>query len=506
MYFPWLLSLSVGFLSLSQEILWVRLGSFTYGGLPQIFSFVLACYLIGIAVGAHFGKQLCAKSSNLHLAGGTTLLLAGMFDMLIPVLAPLILQKHLSSLLLVALALISTAAIKSVLFPIAHHLGTLNAGSKVGSSVSWVYFGNVLGSTLGPIVTGFYLLDHFTTESCFMIIGVCSLGLAIIMVAKSGHTSATIAVIAASVFECLILTPWHAPSAIESIASGQTDTNHVVHLIQNKHGILHTVSTPNGGDVTYGGNIYDGRISVDMSVNSNKLDRAYVLAASHPSPRKVLVIGMSTGAWTRVALGFPDVADVDVVEINPGYIDLIKSYPAVSPLLADPRVHIHIDDARRWLKRHPDKKYDLIIQNTTYHWRANVANVLSYQYFKEVQQHMLPGAIMAINTTSSMDVVHTVNTAFPFAFSYLNFVYGSDHDIRVSPETASSRLQKCRIGDAPAFLPSHFEANGIAYNVAHNGPVPAKMLLDKPSDTAPGIITDHNVLTEYRNGLFYQVE
>jgi len=119
---------------------------------------------------------------------------------------------------------------------------------------------------------------------------------------------------------------------------------------------------------------------------------------------------------------------------------------------------------------------------------------------------MLPGAIMAINTTSSMDVVHTVNTAFPFAFSYLNFVYGSDHDIRVSPETASSRLQKCRIGDAPAFLPSHFEANGIAYNVAHNGPVPAKMLLDKPSDTVPGIITDHNVLTEYRNGLFYQVE
>ena len=47
--FPWWLSLSIGFLSLSEEILWVRVLGFAFETLPFAFAFVLACYLIGIA-------------------------------------------------------------------------------------------------------------------------------------------------------------------------------------------------------------------------------------------------------------------------------------------------------------------------------------------------------------------------------------------------------------------------------------------------------------------------
>jgi hypothetical protein len=42
----------------------------------------------------------------------------------------------------------------------------------------------------------------------------------------------------------------------------------------------------------------------------------------------------------------PEVESLDIVEINPGYLSLIEDYPAVSSLLHNPRVHIHIDDAR----------------------------------------------------------------------------------------------------------------------------------------------------------------
>ena len=86
---------------------------------------------------------------------------------------------------------------------------------------------------------------------------------------------------------------------------------------------------------------------------------------------------MSTGAWIRAVQGFPGVEAIDVVEINPAYVELTRAYPTLAPLLDDPRVHIHIDDGRRWLKRNPDARYDLIIQNTTYHWRANAGNLLS---------------------------------------------------------------------------------------------------------------------------------
>jgi len=50
--FPFWLSFLIGFLSLSEEILWVRTVSFAYHTLPPTFSFVLVCYLVGIALGA----------------------------------------------------------------------------------------------------------------------------------------------------------------------------------------------------------------------------------------------------------------------------------------------------------------------------------------------------------------------------------------------------------------------------------------------------------------------
>jgi predicted membrane-bound spermidine synthase len=90
--------------------------------------------------------------------------------------------------------------------------------------------------------------------------------------------------------------------------------------------------------------------------------------------------------------GFPGVESIDVVEINPAYLDLTRSYPELAPLLDDPRIHIHIDDGRRWLKRNPHTRYDLIVQNITYHWRANAGNLLSREYLSEVRTHLNPVA------------------------------------------------------------------------------------------------------------------
>lgn len=53
---PYLVSMMIGYISLSQEILWVRVFSFATENLPQSFSAVLTLYLLGIALGAIIGK------------------------------------------------------------------------------------------------------------------------------------------------------------------------------------------------------------------------------------------------------------------------------------------------------------------------------------------------------------------------------------------------------------------------------------------------------------------
>src|SRR5438477_9844916 len=96
------------------------------------------------------------------------------------------------------------------------------------------------------------------------------------------------------------------------------------------------------------------------------LIRPYFVSALHPNPAEVLVISMSDGSWTQLLANHPQVKKVTVVEIDPGYLKLVKEYPQVSSLLTDPKVEIHIDDGRRWLRRNPDQRFDVIMMNTSY--------------------------------------------------------------------------------------------------------------------------------------------
>ena len=56
-----LLSALAGCLSLSQEILWVRLLSFITGGAPGAFAFMLGSFLLGITGGALLGRRACMR-------------------------------------------------------------------------------------------------------------------------------------------------------------------------------------------------------------------------------------------------------------------------------------------------------------------------------------------------------------------------------------------------------------------------------------------------------------
>src|SRR5436305_2648865 len=100
----------------------------------------------------------------------------------------------------------------------------------------------------------------------------------------------------------------------------------------------------------------------------------------HAAPREVLMIGLSTGAWAQVIANHPQVEKLTIVEINPGYLRLIQKYPAVRNLLTNPKVNIVIDDGRRWLVRNQQTKFDVVVSNTTFHWRAHISELLSKEF------------------------------------------------------------------------------------------------------------------------------
>jgi spermidine synthase len=503
------LSFAVGFLSLSQEIIWVRWFSFGHGGSAQSFSWVLTAFLVGIALGSLVGRRRCARSSDLRFDAGVTLLAATLVDAVALYAAPIAMLFMPAGFVLLFFLVALTSGIKGILFPIVHQMGATADKTKVGQSFSKVYASNIAGSTLGPLVTGFVLLNTFSAAKIYVGVGLMCLILGIFLVWPSfGQVPKLQSGLASALLIAIIVMLVGAPDPIVRVAKASAAGKEVVDLIQNRQGVVHLVDTQQpGGFTTYGGNVYDGRTGVDMRLNANRLDRAYFLATLHSAPKKVLIIGLSTGAWAKVIAGMPGIEHIDIVEINPAYVTLVKKNPDLKDLLVDSRVHLHWGDGRRWLRANSAARYDLVFQNTTFHWRAYTTLLLSQEYLLELKTHLLPGAIVAVNTTGSADIFYTTAKTFASSVRYDNFVYFSDKAIKQRLDAAEF-LRSCTVSIGglllPAFQPEMFNTNtsSIVNTILNSALVPSDLYAEKTLAElrAPQVITDLNLLTEFRYG------
>jgi spermidine synthase len=486
------ISFTVGLLSLSQEILWVRLASFGHQGRPQAFSIVLTSFLLGIAIGAIVGRWRCQRSTRLLNEAGQWLMFAGLVDIIILLSSPFALAPTAESMLLLGAFITLSASLKGVTFPIVHHLGAISASSGLGRSFSKIYVANI---------AGFILLSVLSAGQVFSLIAIATT-LTGLLTCHGWHWMTATARIPSACFLAFSLSVlWFSFDPLNYVATHTGQASSVTRMIQNRQGIVHVASaTDGGGSITYGGNVYDGRISVDLIRNDNRLDRAYMSAALHPSPARVLIIGLSTGAWTRVISGLKDVEHIDVVEINSAYLEIIRNSPDIAPILSDPKIHIHIDDGRRWLRAHPEKLYDLVFQNTTFHWRAYSTMLLSAEYFEEVRQHLKPGGIFAANTTGSLDVYWTAKKTFPHTIRYDNFVYMSDKTLHRRDDSLSYLLA-AKIGDKPAFTEEFLKASPFGIRVLST-PLESveNYLLANQHSVIPEKVGDMNLVPEMRHG------
>jgi len=276
----------------------------------------------------------------------------------------------------------------STLFPITHHLGTPDgdagrqAQSHKGRHFSRVYMLNVLGAAAGPLVTGYVLLEHQSMTQVFGTLAILLLVVAIVAVLLFRSVREK-RVVFGGVFATLAVSflAWQGVGDPHAFAKRLTsfDQSRLDRVVENRQGIIamarseeHPEDAPPFVDyAVYGGNVYDGKVNVSLERNTNGLERLLALHVLQPDAQRVLVIGLSIGSWLTVVEGFPGIETIDVIEINPGYLRLAVSHEAQARALKDPRVNLVIDDARRWLQYHSDKKYDLILMNTTLHWRAN---------------------------------------------------------------------------------------------------------------------------------------
>ncbi len=422
-----------GFVSLSCEVLWYRAYSVGSQGAPPAFGVMLGVYLAGIAGGAAVARVVCRRGGE----GGDPRFLAplGVFILsanalsylVVPVLARIVtVAPWQASLPLVAVA----AGALGAILPLASHFGVA-PDDRAGSRVSRIFAANIAGSTIGTLLTGYVLMDLWTLRDIsvflavlgcavaaaafvhsalpapkrFAALGLCALG-AVLAVGARGR-------LFDQCWERLILRgDFREWTRFEIVKENRSD---VICVTKEK--------------MVYGGGVYDGFVSTSPRNDFNNIWRAYALAGYHAAPREVLVIGLSTGAWTQVVAHLPGVERVTVVEINPGYLEVIPNYGEVASLLKNGKIEVHIDDGRRWLRRHPGRTFDLVVQNTPQHWRAHATHILSREHLELVRSRLRPGGRFYFNTTESPEVQATALAVFRHCGLLWNFMLASDSPI-----------------------------------------------------------------------------
>jgi spermidine synthase len=495
-----LLAAAVGYVSLSQEIIWVRAISYASGGIPQVFGHVLGFFLLGVAMGALLGKEVCARNRIHPLAfiAGMLLTTAVVYYLSIPLASRVIAVSWSLGMLVSYLLVAVVAFLLGGMLPVLAHFAT-RPGTPVGTSLSHIYMANIAGSTAGPLVTGFVLLDRWTLQQNILSLSLCCLVLAGATALGVPSRRIRLAAAGAAAAAALLVTAAYPPlfrRVLERLhfhkeLLTQPDFKYTV---QNRSGII-AVAPDKDGDIIYGGGVYDGRFNLDPVLDSNGIRRAYMIAALHPAPPDVLEIGLSSGSWTWVVAAHRRVRHLTVVEINPGYFSLIEQYPDHRGILADPRIRYQIDDGRRWLTRHPDQKFDVILMNMTYHWRSNATSLLSREFLELCQAHLKEGGVMFFNPTGSEDVLRTAAAVFRYVTEY-GFVAASDRPFAMTLDQRRENLRG-------------FEAEGRPVLDGGN-PVTAALLeelagsdLHDMGDELRGrrdlrIVTDDNMLPEFK--------
>jgi len=443
-----------GYVALSYEILWFRVYSFATGSIAAAFALLLGCYLAGIAIGSLFARRFCRvvapEEGPVHLrALSTFILVANMLGfLLVPAVANAVLVvPWWATLPLVVLA----AAMLGAAFPLICHHG-VRPDERAGAGTSYLYLANIAGSALGSLVTGFVLMDVWSMGgiSLFLaLLGVATSAVLLVPARLRGRRLAVRVGVAGAVcvLAMLVARPLFDEVYEKLQLKGEYGPNsRFAEVVETKSGVI-TVSED--GKI-FGGGIYDGVFSTDLVDDRNGIVRAFALGAFHPAPKQVLMIGLSSGSWAQVIAHHPAVEKLTIVEINPGYLGLVARYPPVASLLENPKVEMVIDDGRRWLAA-TDRRFDAIVSNTTFHWRAHASSLLSVEFHELVRGHLAKGGAFFLNATSSARVQRTSATVFADAWRLANFMVASDRPIAFDPARWRGLLEDYEIDGRPVF-------------------------------------------------------
>lgn len=412
----------VGATAMAYEIAWSRLLATTLGSSTYAFTIMLATFLGGIVIGGFVFERWARRGRETSVGSfATTQTLTGLgglafliiFQWLPALPLALIRATHmtfgglvLAQFLTCGLAMLPAAIIFGFNFPLVTLLISGKAeGPAQAALVGRACASNTLGAILGALAAGFWLLPWLGSFRLVAMTVTANLAVAFFLQMKRaprrrievlGNASLAGVVFVVGCFGLLYdpqMANFNAVNHPEQFPP-QLRLRELVHqseLLFVEDGLNASIEVIRGGSQL--------SLRTNGKTDGSTLDRTTQLmlghlgTAFHPRPKKVLIIGFGTGMTVSAVARYPDVEQIDCIEIEPA---VMHAYPHLAVLnrgvLGDRRVHVILDDARNFLFA-TQNRYDLIISEPSNPWVAGVATLFTQEFYRQVRARLQPGGM-----------------------------------------------------------------------------------------------------------------
>jgi len=386
-----------GFISLSYEVLWVRILS-TYGlSTSQAFALIVAGFLLGFSIGSFLVSRRIDGRQNLErwfsrvciltaLSGALVLFLFRRFEALTDVLTKsLPLGSLTASLAMAFLVSLIPAIFMGILFPLGMRIYAHDA-HRIGAKAGAALFSNTAGCVLGSLLTGFVLIPFVGLWNTTLIL--VNLGLLIslalfLRLRDSSYVHWGSLALAAVMANLLVFSD---SKTFHKAMAG-------LDLVYYAEGLSGTVSVL--GNDQYRGVFVDGQnvSGTDPVLVADSKMLAHLPLLMADDPQSAVTVGFGTGT-TSGSMLLHDVA-VHAVEIEEKIIEAAPLFSAVNrKSYADPALSLVMDDARNYIGV-ADQKFDVIVTDVTNLKYKRNPYLYTREYFEIMQAALTADGIAA---------------------------------------------------------------------------------------------------------------
>lgn len=454
-----LTAFSTGLCSFGLEVLWTRSLALVIGSSIYSFNIMLIALLLGIVSGAliyefywsRIKQPVLWLSIIILTVGGLCLIdvaLIGFLPVLsfalIKALPVSFLLNEAAGFLLCLLTMFVVTMPLGFLFPLLTHFLKLKLYSPQKIS-SHLYVWNTLGTIVGSLGTAFMLVPLFGLQTSFVVLAFLPLALGLWFLGES-LTWPAIARAGSLIVWILIstvLVKWYQPWNLYTMTAGIYKYGidwrdgiqsawalpeflqgglQILFYKEGNEGVVCVTQTGSKRVISVNGKSDAGN---GQDVITQRLI-AHVPLMLHPDPRKVLVIGWGSGSTAGSAGLYPNLDQIDCVEIEPLMFACRQYFADVNHNVAsDPRFKIHIQDGRNYLLTTPTL-YDVIVSEPSNPWITGVSNLFTRDFYSIAKSRLNEGGIFCqwfhYYNISLQDIKaqsRTFAESFPYASMWL---------------------------------------------------------------------------------------